>query len=263
MTDSYRPQYRDGASQGPPPTPPSVREAFQFTANTNSHGNRLPPRKSRGQSAAARRYNDRHGRPATSSRPLLRMLQDAGSQSFLQPNSKSKFRDVDTLTDSDDSEMLISDDDSRPTKKTKVDIDSAVSTLKWSNPDPYTALPPPPEPTGKHMDVVGLIRKARVTDDDVDKSGDLANNADFISFDGGLDLDDSAPRDAPEGPRADRHDHLGKRKRGDRDATTRPPGGYLRPEEEVPILSEWTASDSTNSTPWLSPFTDAGTASIA
>jgi non-canonical poly(A) RNA polymerase PAPD5/7 len=245
--------------------PHQVREAFQFTANTNSHGNRVPPRRSRGQSSAGRRYNDRQGRPATSSRPLLRMLQDGDSQSFLQPNSKSKFRDVETLTDSDESEMSISEDESRPTKKTKVDLDSEVSTPKWSNPDPYTALPPPPEATGKHMDVVGLIRKARVTDDDVDKSGDLANNADFISFDGGLDdLDnDAAPVDAPTGPRADRHDHLGKRKRGDRDATTRPPAGYLRPEEEVPILSEWTASNSTNSTPWLSPFNDSDTASTA
>jgi non-canonical poly(A) RNA polymerase PAPD5/7 len=244
--------------------PPSVREAFQFTANTNSHGNRLPSRKSRGQSAGARRYNDRQGRPATSSRPLLRMLQESDSQSFLQPNSKSKFRDIEILSNSEESETSISEDESRPTKKPKVDMDSAVSTPKWSNPDPYTALPPPPEATGKHMDVVGLIRKARVADDDLDNSGDLANNADFISFDGGLDdEDDDAPVGAPTGPRADRHDHLGKRKRGDRDATTRPPGGYLRPEEEVPILSEWTASDSTNSTPWLSPLNDADTASMA
>ncbi|KAL9067034.1 MAG: hypothetical protein Q9157_006936 [Trypethelium eluteriae] len=59
---------------------------------------------------------------------------------------------------------------------------SGDAVPKWSNPDPYTALPPPDESKGKKTDVVKLIRKARIVQE---KSGSTKPSAveDFISFD--------------------------------------------------------------------------------
>ena len=130
---------------------------------------------------------------------------------------------------------------------------SAAATPKWSNPDPYTALPPPPEATGKRTDVVKLIRKAKISDDLDKESTDLAKNADFISFDmldGGFD----EPPDVPTGPKADNHDHLGKRKRDHEDARPRPPRGYPHAQKDAPVLREYQASGYGTATPLAIAF---------
>ena len=59
---------------------------------------------------------------------------------------------------------------------------------KWSNPDPYTSLPPPDESKGKKKDVVQMIRKAKVLQD---PAGDAQSSVaeDFIPFDFGDDQD--------------------------------------------------------------------------
>lgn len=90
--------------------------------------------------------------------------------------------------------MDMSDDENgaaeQPNKKARtgnkaVDGDSAP---KWSNPDPYTALPPPDESLRKKKDVVKLIRKARVeTNPGSSVKVDPAD--DFISFDFGDEED--------------------------------------------------------------------------
>jgi len=63
---------------------------------------------------------------------------------------------------------------------------NGTSLPKWSNPEYYTALPPPDESQRRKRDVVKLIRKARVA---VGKSttsaSQVAANDDFISFDMG------------------------------------------------------------------------------
>jgi non-canonical poly(A) RNA polymerase PAPD5/7 len=62
---------------------------------------------------------------------------------------------------------------------------------KWSNPDPYTSLPPPSETTGVKKDVVQLIRKAKnqAAEKAVGNNA-VAANDDFISFadDDGTDV---------------------------------------------------------------------------
>ena len=66
------------------------------------------------------------------------------------------------------------------------------SVPKWSNPDPYTALPPPDETTGKRLDVVKLIRKAK--NQEAEKAtghNSVVANDDFISF-GFADDDDAS-----------------------------------------------------------------------
>ncbi|APA06768.1 hypothetical protein SS1G_04619 [Sclerotinia sclerotiorum 1980 UF-70] len=102
-----------------------------------------------------------------------------------------KYRDVGDLSDSDEAEMEMSDDDDnndQPKKKmarTSVKTADADSVPKWSNPDPYTALPPPGESDRKKKDVVKLIRKARVTSGQEGPTKIDAAQDDFISFDFG------------------------------------------------------------------------------
>lgn len=143
----------------------------------------------------------------------------------------TKFRNIQDLSDSDEEDMDMSDDDrateddesEQPRKKQARGPDSKAadgnSIPRWSNPDPYTALPPPDESQRKKKDVVKLIRKARMdqTNDEFNKSA--AATDDFISFD--FDDDDNKDKEsspepeinqgvagAPSGPRSLRKDNM-------------------------------------------------------
>ncbi|KAH9216682.1 hypothetical protein DL95DRAFT_362981 [Leptodontidium sp. 2 PMI_412] len=100
----------------------------------------------------------------------------------------AKYMAVDDMSDSDEVEMDMSDDgdeDQQPKKKQVRNDGKAAdgdSVPRWSNPDPYTALPPPDETRTKKKDVVKLIRKARVTSSSEHTSKPAAAD-DFISFD--------------------------------------------------------------------------------
>ncbi|KAI0417778.1 hypothetical protein F5X98DRAFT_133222 [Xylaria grammica] len=133
---------------------------------------------------------------------------------------RATYRDIDELSDSDEIDMDISEDGGsdanvpdRPAKRSRTDASAgAGGTLaqdvpKWSNPDPYTALPPPE--TSRKKDVVQLIRKARV-EAEAKKPTAPTEAADFISCD--FSDDDAAtqvpdrvienrPSNAPTGPR--------------------------------------------------------------
>jgi non-canonical poly(A) RNA polymerase PAPD5/7 len=103
---------------------------------------------------------------------------------------RATYRDIDELSDDDEVDMDISDNgDSdtdaadRPTKRARTDRSATVAQQdmpKWSNPDPYTALPPPE--TTRKKDVVQLIRKARV-EAEAPKPAVASEAADFISCD--------------------------------------------------------------------------------
>ena len=57
------------------------------------------------------------------------------------------------------------------------------SVPKWSNPDPYTVLPPVDESQRKRKDVVKIIRKARIAAEKEETTeNQVAANDDFISF---------------------------------------------------------------------------------
>ncbi|POR34761.1 Non-canonical poly(A) RNA polymerase PAPD5 [Tolypocladium paradoxum] len=136
----------------------------------------------------------------------------------------AKFRNLDELSDDDEVDMEISSQSSEPEPenpvrkraRTRVNSDSADAVPKWSNPDPYTALPCPDETTRKKKDMVKLIRKARV--EETKPNTDAPPEAeDFISFDLTSDEDDDAPQPSqplqpstgfpprpPSRPRADR-----------------------------------------------------------
>ena len=254
MGDHYRPP---GREDGPPRMPHAAEEAmYQFRGN-HDEGRRGRP--------AERRFRPRRNdyrRPAhMSERPLLTQKHDASeSQAFRDPQATDKFRNPADLTDSEEDEMIESEDDLHAipaSKKIKVAAADtpAPSAAKWSNPDPYTALPPPTETTGKGFDVVKLIRKAKISEAANKTEQEFKHNDDFISFDG---LNDFFP-DAPTGPSADR---LGKRKRGQEDALPRPPGGY-RSRQDDSVLREWQSNKQDESAPWHIPCQFEDTASMA
>lgn len=105
-------------------------------------------------------------------------------------DGKNKFRSLDELSDDEELAMDISphssdSESNEPSaKRTKTDDtdEAKAQAPKWSNPDPYTALPCPEETTGKKRDVVKLIRKARV-EESADGQNASTTAEDFISFD--------------------------------------------------------------------------------
>ena len=100
-------------------------------------------------------------------------------------------------------EQANSDNSEPPTKRRAFGLDSqdakdAAMEPKWSNPDPYTVLPPVDEEQRKRKDVVKLIRKARkdVEDTQSRERNQVAANDDFISF----GLDEDTLSDVPSSP---------------------------------------------------------------
>ena len=246
MTDTYRPRY--GRDDGPPPMPAAVQNSMY-----HFQGNRDAERRGR---PAERRFRPRNHfipRPHLSVRPLLTEKHDAlDLQAFNDPQATDKFRNLADITDSEEDEMAVSEDDLDllpPSKRLRTDPADPIpasSAPKWSNPDPYTALPPEMDVTGKKVDVVKLIRKAKISEEKKKEEG-LTQNDDFISFDVADPIDLF-----PGVPTAPRSERLGKRKRDEENAVPRPLGGY-RPRKDDSVLHEWTTSDKSKSTPWHIP----------
>lgn len=296
--DNYRPNF--GSGHPPPPIPDSAREAmFSLNGVRNTGSNRgrwdhNRPRPNRGGRDRRDRDRDRRGYGAgqyqryprgASSRPLLMQSTQREEQVLRDTSAADRFRNLDDITDSEEDNMDESEeesDDDRPTKKAKTaDADSpaAANLPKWSNPDPYTALPPVAEGTGKRINVLKLIRKAKI--DDAKPKDAIKESEDFISF-GGMDEDDEEDDNEdddehiPKGPRGYRSrdeqyvppqvdgpglDSLGKRKRGQKSAMPRPPHGYL-PSDQL-VLEAWRPRSSDDATPWFQRRQSQDSAGIA
>lgn len=162
-----------------------------------------------------------------SERPILKVRSDSGPEILLgvEPNVKmTVYRSVDNLSDDEEAPMDLSDSMSsqvsataqessqgkkkRPRLMRLPDVDAEVPP-KWCNPDPYTALSPADQSKRKRRDVVKLIRKARVGDDDRDKNAPSAEAEDFISF---VDLD--RERGPPTGPKSLKESKIGQMLQG-------------------------------------------------
>ncbi|EPS25926.1 hypothetical protein PDE_00862 [Penicillium oxalicum 114-2] len=257
---------------------------FQF------RGNGPPPRGPRGQ-------NPRHEfsfRPPPrhiSERPLLREMREPTPELLFpesEPKPAPKFASLEDLSDSEEAEMELSDDgdsdaEARPRKKRVVDAageeESAEPLLasiptpapdppqpKWSNPDPYTALPPPDESQHKRIDVVKLIRKARLaaTPTEPKVKDAVVDNDDFISLgafgdDAGTSKkpENEPPSNAPMGPRGSesRESAAASRKRTRDDQpkplTTKTGKPLRRFKMDGSILDEWLPFRDQNATPWM------------
>ena len=139
-------------------------------------------------------------------RLLLHSTHDQQAELMLgDTTARATYRDLAELSDSDEAAMDISgesgsDDNDEPAAKRPRTMSSVPDRTqdapKWSNPDPYTALPPPDETTRKKLDMVQLIRKARVEAEA--KKPAVATEADFISCDLS---DDEGNRKKPVGSR--------------------------------------------------------------
>lgn len=228
--------------------------------------------------------------PHTFERPLLREKRETTPE-LLTANDEEKpapkFANLDALSDSEEAEMDLSDsseDESRPRKRRAIasedkDGDAApkpapAPTPKWSNPDPYTVLPPPNETTGKKLDVVKLIRKARLASKEAPKKEDaVAENHDFISLDLGVGNDEEEkgreepPANAPTGPKSmagqNQNQSQGqvqesailqrKRTRDDepKGFSTKAGKPISRFNKDGSILYSWKALSPQSATPWM------------
>ena len=154
-------------------------------------------------------------RTAPADRPLLRH-QDEGmlSEQMLGTANGQKFLAAEDILDSDEERMdelepdPIERDSNKvhliatpagddigaaveelepPTKRRAVtsnsNIQDGTSEPRWSNPDPYTVLPPVDESSRKRKDVVKLIRRARKDAEETAAGhNQVTANDDFISF---------------------------------------------------------------------------------
>ncbi|KAI0394211.1 hypothetical protein F5Y17DRAFT_266892 [Xylariaceae sp. FL0594] len=214
--DTYRPPRGEFTfRQEAPPGIDSYRQYESIQPppvhSTHQNGrNDMPPSRPRemrrtrggpyhGQHHRRDAQHQRRGPPKPSDRVLLSKKFDEESELMLGDKShRASYRNVDDLSDSDEMEMDISDggdgdaNSAEPAaKRARTNVSSAKAAQeapKWSNPDPYTALPPP-EATGRKKDVVHLIRKARV-EAEAQKPALSTEAAEFISCD---ISDDEAP----------------------------------------------------------------------
>lgn len=150
-------------------------------------------------------------RSRISQRDLLTHVPSSVETPVLSQNhADKKFRDVENLTDSDE-EAMSEDTDNEPSRAKKrrliTDEGDKEPRAQWSNPDPYTALPPATDSSHKKVDVVKLIRKAR--NDMGGQQSTFAEQDDFISF-GDFENTElfAPPENAPTGPRADTASHV-------------------------------------------------------
>ncbi|KXG47628.1 PAP/25A-associated [Penicillium griseofulvum] len=240
--------------------PPSA--PFQFRGSSNYRGSRPNPR---------HEFTFRYQKPATSDRPLLSSKRESTPerlQGDTETKSELKFAALSTLSDSEEAEMEMSDDSNteRPRKKRALGLDGPqdvvpASVPKWSNPDPYTALPPPAETTNKRVDVVKLIRKARLeTAPKTDEMDAVKQNSDFISL--GMDLEpeipqSNAPDNAPKGPKAQEVlDPAIKSRKRTRDDEIK---GYSRKtgkpasrfNQDGSVIDQWEPLSPETGTPWF------------
>ncbi|OTB09650.1 hypothetical protein M426DRAFT_6913 [Hypoxylon sp. CI-4A] len=221
--NSYRPREREQFG-------PALYGTYRPQPRTHrthvgsSYDDQAPPHRSRGENERSnardnrpRRNDDRRrqqhsqqyprgghrgrgNKIPTSSRLLLFKKHDDNPELMLgDTTGRTTYRDIDELSDSDEAEMDISDnsddDVAEPAaKRARTSNTKPEQEIpRWSNPDPYTALPPSDDATRKKKDMVHLIRKARV-EAEAKKPMAQTEGLDFIS----CDLDDDEGGDDAE-----------------------------------------------------------------
>ncbi|KIW19881.1 hypothetical protein PV08_00456 [Exophiala spinifera] len=290
--DSYRPGWRDDSFRPPPRDANESNGMYYFRGSRDEDFRRREPYRSRQREPFRRNAphrGDHFRHPKVAERPLLRLAHRQEDSSLIDPNADFKFRNVEDLTDSEEEAMAVSDNEepARSTKRARLEDDDAIaesSKARWSNPDPYTALPPPSEAAAKRTDVLRLIRKARI--DANLRSESASEQADFISFDMD-DTETSVPESLPtlpvmgaassqpvapvqpsavpvQAPGVVDDGVLGKRKRGDdigkHTGKSQMPASYYGDRF---VRKEWYKSASTSSTPWLSTESSSDLAGVA
>lgn len=185
----------------------------------------------------------------------------ADSNRFLNPDDLSGDDETDMEVESDDSANGEQDGETAQSKpkaaRTHVKRADGDSVPKWSNPDPYTALPPPDETTGKRVDFVKLIRKAK--NQEAEKAvghNSVVANDDFISFGD----DDDGPKPTQGSLNEFAHiDSIVDRQEAavaEHRAPRGPKANHKRKLTVGGIIDEWLPVRDINPTPWM-PTPDA------
>lgn len=241
---------------------------FEFRGNG-------PPRRGPSRDQRRREFTFRYPKPKTSERPLLQGQRE-GTPELLTNESTDKpvpkFASLADLSDSEEAEMDLSeeseDEDSRPRKRRAIANESKEFTPpppppapKWSNPDPYTSLPPPDESQHKRVDVVKLIRKAKLQNSlgGAKENDAVTDNHDFISLGPAAEvpLESQAPENAPRGPKSMESQPPAlpslKRTRDDESKgisfkTGKPKARFM---DDGSILYQWKSFPGQNDTPWM------------
>lgn len=283
--DSYRP----GGDNG---------NRSQFTFESNHPAPRFPPSgpanqrgpsgpaasRRRGRGGASRGPSRADGRnnangyrraPFKKAAPHERaLLQHRDNQSPERSlgvaENSNRFQNPDDLSDDEETDMDVENDDSadgdasqnKPkATRTQLKRPDGDSVPKWSNPDPYTALPPPDETTGKRLDVVKLIRKAK--NQEAEKAtghNSVVANDDFISFGSDHEDDKDDEDDARTPIQGSLNDltHNGSLARNrqeaagaDHRAPRGPKANNKRKAMVGGIIDEWLPIRNDDATPWL------------
>jgi non-canonical poly(A) RNA polymerase PAPD5/7 len=213
--DEYRPSRDSGAYSNDRPYRDQKHREFTFRSDNQTQ---FPPTEPRFE----RRRRGRGGKPDSSrrdwherkpwapkaavNREILHSKVDRQTTPERltgMSEGLTRFKNLDELSESSsemdfgsdgDESVESKDDGDHSTKRTKQApaADDGNSVPRWSNPDPYTALPPIDVSRGKKTDVVDFIRKAKLAAEQEKQSNqrnDVADNVDFISF--GMDDEES------------------------------------------------------------------------
>ena len=216
-TDSYRPPARDGGQQQRPQQRQrngDRRERYRDNQQRSGPQNGRPRRPYRFKVLPAERALLTHT-DETEPGVTLGLAGDRNrAQKFMAANDVSDSEEEDMAdSDQDDStyeppesadiantslvpemngaEHELDGDSGRPAKRQAIEkvpgegSSTAPAAPKWSNPDPYTVLPPVDEEARKKRDVVKMIRKARIAiEEETQTKTEVSANNDFISFGG-------------------------------------------------------------------------------
>lgn len=228
--DTYRPQppqseftFRPAPGPGGPapkfpprrqrsPAPAPEPAPARAKNSRREQGKRGPPGNHGGKAGAGARGGFRM--PPPHQRDILRRQEGSRTPEQLygmNSEGQARFKEANFSTSEDsgsesgeidDSAM---DDGEGPRKRVKADVveSDAQAAPKWSNPEYFTALPPPESGLGPKKDIVQVIRKAKIeAAPKQDASNAVKENADFISFnmddenDGFMKLDSISLSDA-------------------------------------------------------------------
>jgi len=275
--DSYRP---GGARNG---------NQSQFTFEHSHQAPRFPPASSSNTRDSGPAPSRRRGRGGASHRPdgknhgngsrrgrggfkktapherALLTHRDAGTpeRALGVADGSNSFHNPDDMSDDEEADMDVESDQDgvsgetreAKTARTQPKRADGDSIPKWSNPDPYTVLPPPDETTGKKRDVVKLIRKTRNADaEKVAGHNSVAANDDFISF----GLDEEEEEEEPAQGSLNEISHIQgivnrqQESLADHRAPRAPRGTNKRKAIAGGIIDEWLPLSNTSATPWLS-----------
>lgn len=190
-----------------------MQEKSRLRPRDQYRDNRNLNRPRRGQNFHRGRNYGNHVAP--SDRPLLQQRNETGFEKLLGMTEEQarirRYLPAEDVSDSDEepmeesgSDVDVAEQNSRgspepPRKRRTIESDKRYATdansePKWSNPDPYTVLPPVDEEARKRKDVVKLIRKSDLrTAVKVSQQNQVSANDDFISF--GFEDDKASIRD--------------------------------------------------------------------